>query len=275
MNILNRLLAYSPDIKQSWMLFGIYILCLVVSTAVTAIMRKTGIATPEWSWFFSGLLGFAILARIVVHLGKDADHVPVKPPRQPLLLWLLLIPFTLSIGIIVGPLTTWIPMPDLVKQMAEEVFQDNLPAFLRIAVLAPVCEEWLFRGIILKGLLIRNSPFKAIMWSSIIFGVFHLNPWQTVSAFFYGLAIGWIYLHTRSLRYCIFMHMANNAVMFFLTIGLFPDIPDDITLTDLAGGHYAYIVVIFVCALTMMWIKKTLISSGVTADKKIRNCNGT
>ncbi|WP_460577619.1 lysostaphin resistance A-like protein [Hymenobacter coalescens] len=83
-----------------------------------------------------------------------------------------------------------------------------------ICVAAPVLEELLFRGVMLPGLERNYGSGKAILQSSLLFGLFHLNPAQAVSAFLLGLLAGWVYVRTRSLAACIWLHFLNNAVAF-------------------------------------------------------------
>ena len=251
---MKRLLAYSPNLKQSWALVFIAMLCSAISyVAIGVIMQYAGAPVQEWRYLFESLLIFTVVAPLVVRFGRHGSYEPVASPRPSPLLWLLLVPFTLSISLATEPLAAWIPMPDILKQAFDDVFQKNLPGFLGIVVLAPVYEEWLYRGIILKGLLKHYSPRKAIMWSAVIFSVIHLNPWQGVSVFFGALAIGWVYWRTRSLWCCIFMHAVNNA-MSFLFIFFFPDARFDMTLVTLAGSYYIYLYVATLLVGVFSWI---------------------
>lgn len=84
--------------------------------------------------------------------------------------------------------------------------------YIKTILLAPVTEEILFRGIILSGFLIRFSPIKAILLSSLFFSFFHLNIFQFVTAFPIGLLIGWYYFKTRNLLSCIIIHSVNNII---------------------------------------------------------------
>jgi len=43
-----------------------------------------------------------------------------------------------------------------------------------VVVLAPLSEELLFRGVLLRGLLRRTSPGRAVLWSSAVFAAVHL-----------------------------------------------------------------------------------------------------
>jgi len=258
---------YNPNLAQSWMLFFTTILCILAAGGVIRIIiHVAGITTNEWVSLSSSALGFAAVALIVIRLGGGNDEAPVATTRLSPFIWLLLVPFIWSVSLAVTPLTMWIPMPDIIKQLFS--FQNNLPTFLSMVVLAPVCEEWLCRGVILKGLLAHYPPRKAIIWSAVIFGVLHLNPWQGISAFFGGLAIGWIYWRTRSLGYCIFMHAAKNA-MGFILIFFFPNISFDSTSIEPATGFHIYAAALFVCAITLAGINK-IISSGTTSDIRIR-----
>lgn len=266
---MNRLLAYSPNLKQSWMLLVIYIACLIPSHFASLIIRHTGAATTEWAELWGTILSFAFLVLIVVRLGKNDNYISTATLNPSPVIWFLLALFTVLINQAMTPLIAWIPKPDLIKRIMTEASQNNLTTFLGIVIIAPVCEEWLCRGIILKGLLTRYSPLKSILWSTIIFSVLHINPSQVVSAFFFGLAFGWIYWRTRALWHCIFMHTVNNAFVFLLMI-LFPDFPGNVTIADVTGINYIYIytAVLFTGVLSWIGIKR-IISSDTKRIKEL------
>ena len=45
---------------------------------------------------------------------------------------------------------------------------------ITVVLVGPLFEEILFRGMILDGFLKRYSPWKSILWSSVIFCLFHI-----------------------------------------------------------------------------------------------------
>jgi hypothetical protein len=118
-----------------------------------------------------------------------------------------------------------------------------------VAIAAPLCEEWLCRGVIAKGLLRHSTPAKAILWSAFIFALIHGNPWQAVPAFVIGLLLGYVYWKTRSLLPCIFIHFVNNGLSFLLLL-LYPALNADSTTHDLLGSHYweVYFLAVIVTA---------------------------
>ena len=88
-----------------------------------------------------------------------------------------------------------------------------------LMVVAPVTEECLFRGLILRGLLTKTNPMRAVVISALLFAAMHLNPWQMPGAFLLGIIFGWAYLRTRSLTLCMLGHGLHNS-MVLLAAGL-------------------------------------------------------
>ena len=78
-------------------------------------------------------------------------------------------------------------------------------------VIAPLTEELVFRGLILRGLLGRWRPAAAVTASALLFAATHLNPAQVPVAMLLGLILGWTYVRTRSLGLCVAGHALNNA----------------------------------------------------------------
>jgi len=133
--------------------------------------------------------------------------------------FVFLLPILLQFGLI-SHIVHLIPMPDLIKQMFYELGNDtSWPTLLTIVVLAPVLEELICRGIILKGLLKNYSPIIAIGISSLIFGIMHLNPWQFIGAFVIGIVNGWLFWKTKNIVLPIIVHFANN--LFFTFFGIY------------------------------------------------------
>lgn len=87
-----------------------------------------------------------------------------------------------------------------------------LSGFLLLVVVAPLTEEYLFRGMILRGLLTRHRTAVAIGVTALLFGLIHANPRQLLVGFVIGAVFGWWYARTRSLVPCLIGHAVFNAV---------------------------------------------------------------
>lgn len=96
---------------------------------------------------------------------------------------------------------------DLMNQLTD----DPVVMIITAVIMAPIFEEIIFRGIIQKGLMNKGiEPWKAILFSSIIFGVVHANPWQFVGAVLLGCVLGLVYYKTKSLLLPMLLHGFNN-----------------------------------------------------------------
>ncbi|WP_185852133.1 type II CAAX endopeptidase family protein [Blattabacterium cuenoti] len=103
-----------------------------------------------------------------------------------------------------------------IEEFLKEEIKNPIPFFSTTVLLAPICEEVLFRGIILNGMLKNKThPIKAILFSSFLFGLTHMNPWQFVGGIIIGSFIGFIYFITSSIIDCILLHIFNNAFAIF------------------------------------------------------------
>mgnify|MGYP000750589167 CR=1 FL=1 len=111
-----------------------------------------------------------------------------------------------------------LPMSQSDIDMFQRLMSGGVASFITLCLIAPVIEEMLFRGIFLRSFLHQYSARQAIVFSSALFGIAHLNIYQGVPAFLVGLMIGWIYLRVRSLWPCIIAHMAFNLSGYAITM---------------------------------------------------------
>ena len=88
---------------------------------------------------------------------------------------------------------------------------DTFSMFLYASLLAPLWEELLFRGYVLRSLRPFGKRF-AIWGSALLFGLFHGNLLQTPYAVLMGLLLGYVALE-YSLVWAILLHMFNNLVL--------------------------------------------------------------
>ncbi|MEN0052920.1 MAG: type II CAAX endopeptidase family protein [Mucilaginibacter sp.] len=132
--------------------------------------------------------------------------------------WLVPVVIISTLALVVGlqGISNLIPMPPSVQKFFAMAFKKDAFSVANIAIAAPVLEEILFRGMVLKGLLKNYAPLKAILISAIFFSLIHLNPWQAFPAFFGGLFLGWVFYKTRSIIPGMIIHATINTtgVMF-------------------------------------------------------------
>ena len=138
--------------------------------------------------------------------------------RAALLRSVSLKPLLLSVALVFSAIfalnifVQWFPLEDKLATQFDGLTHTFIGA-LTVSVLAPLLEEVMFRGAI-QGYMMRRvrNPWLAIVMASLVFGIFHMNPVQTVYAAMLGLVLGWIYYRTCSLLPVIAGHVLNNTL---------------------------------------------------------------
>ncbi|MDA0311276.1 MAG: ABC transporter permease subunit [Gemmatimonadetes bacterium] len=116
-----------------------------------------------------------------------------------------------------------IPIPwEFLEGLEELVTAESLPKLawllLVLAVTPAICEETVFRGVLLGGTR-SMEPWRVVLLNGIIFGVFHLS-FETVIQFLptasLGIVIAWAVWRTGSIWVGMIMHLLNNATIVVL-----------------------------------------------------------
>ena len=130
---------------------------------------------------------------------------------------LMLVPALVLVNsTLVSVVTQAFPLSDSDRALFERLGDSDLATTLLGCVIAPVVEEMLFRGVILRGFLQRYERSLAIWGSAALFGMAHLNIYQFVAALVLGAVNGWLYDRSRSLVPCIALHSAYNTALSLL-----------------------------------------------------------
>lgn len=114
-------------------------------------------------------------------------------------------------GLAISPdFTEWFFDEDLVTVVYptnRKLMIANILSIFSITIITPIFEEFFFRGILLTRWSIKWGTSKAIIFSSILFGILHTN---ILGAFFFGYVLVIIYIKTKSLYIPICIHILNN-----------------------------------------------------------------
>ena len=122
-------------------------------------------------------------------------------------LWLAL----LIVGII--QLFISIPCRTLISDNTTAGSVDSNVMIFGSIIVAPILEESIFRGVLLRGLLTRNSAPVSVILSSVIFALIHVHLFQVVPAFLLGLLFGIVFVRSHSLLYTMILHFAANSIL--------------------------------------------------------------
>lgn len=130
-------------------------------------------------------------------------------------LYLYLISIFIGILIVFNPALgsiSFFKIEDIIKY-ADSVMSKpvDVYVFLNLVIFTPIFEELLFRRIIFSGLKSNYNTVTALLLSSLLFGIFHID---FLDATVFGLWLGWIFLKTNNILLCIIVHSVCNLISF-------------------------------------------------------------
>ena len=134
------------------------------------------------------------------------------------------LPIALLLGIVIHPayvmLAGWIhaiypisqAATDSLKPFAQTVADAPwLYVVLLMAVLPAICEELAYRGFIFGGLVCGASPLRAVLVTSVVFGVSHSVLQQSIAATTMGMLLGYVCLRSGSVFPSMIIHVVVNS----------------------------------------------------------------
>ena len=222
------------------LLFTLAFACiqLFVSTLVTVVLQLSGHEDLLQSPYvlIGSMAAFSVITLVVflrLHWAEaSADYLRSRPLM--VILWSVLA----AMGAVVPSLAVQELMPELpnfIEDQMNGIINEHGGYFV-ICLLAPLVEELVMRGAVLRALLQWHSDrhWAMIAISAFLFALIHMNPAQMPHAFVIGLLLGWMYYRTGSIVPGVAYHWANNTVAYFL-YQLYPD--PDIRLIDVLGSQ--------------------------------------
>ncbi|MDH3270445.1 MAG: CPBP family intramembrane metalloprotease [Gemmatimonadota bacterium] len=185
-----------------------------------AALGEPGLLAAEWLLLFVPSALFVLVTRV-----DPIETLSLRRPRSRNVLGAsVLAAGALPLIWVVAWLQTFVlPVPVDVLEGLEQLVTADSPTrllwlLLMLAVTPAICEELVFRGVLL-GSTKTLTPWRAILLNGVVFGAFHLSL-STVVRFLptavLGCLIAWAVWHVGSIWIGVVMHLVNNASIVFL-----------------------------------------------------------
>ena len=208
---------------SDWNLLGLFAALLTADFAIQILIYA------QWGSYFvpalAGALFGVLMPLLALYLFRGLDVVAdfrLGPPD----------PANLVLAGLLA-LTTLVPT-SLLAELSLRLFpadpswaarlQESVPttdagraaALISAALVGPLAEEVLFRGLLLRLIERMRGPGTGLVLSAVIFGLIHLQPWLVFGLVGIGLVLGFVYLATRSLWACWVTHAVHNTIMLLI-----------------------------------------------------------
>jgi uncharacterized protein len=170
-------------------------------------------------------IGFVLVAILLARMGGRvvrAWQFGLRPPRLRRL-WTVLLPIALLLLFVIFSVIWAGLLHESTKEKLLEQLGANEGTTLLLlsaaltCVVAPVCEEFLFRGFIFTALRNWKGIWPAAILTGLLFGGVHVGSAPLVDLVplaFFGFGLCLLYRITGSLYPCIAAHSLNNSIAY-------------------------------------------------------------
>jgi membrane protease YdiL (CAAX protease family) len=117
--------------------------------------------------------------------------------------------------------------PPLEEMQRLEQYVDTAPlleGLIMLAVLPPLCEELLFRGVLARSLATRLPIWAAVGLSALLFSAYHLSLVQAPATFTLGLVFAMLAIRADSIVPSVIAHALNNAIAVLVSRDALPGV---------------------------------------------------
>ena len=219
--------------RAGFALFAMFVVSQILQGLAGTLMKRAWPTYAEdmpilyWVVLFAPLYlaALPVCLAILRKVPRDVEIAAQPAEGQPLgfFRWLRLLPvavFLMYCGSLIGTAFTLVIsklIPGggiLSEQNIDPLLElvggtDLLPRILVVCVIGPFVEEWVFRKQLIDRTRIYGEELS-VLFSAVMFGLFHGNLKQGVYAALLGLLLGYVYLRTRSILYSFGLHFCVN-----------------------------------------------------------------
>jgi len=194
--------------------------------AMLDYQKGTNLLSNTWINFISNICITAFIFYFGYKKAREKAHAnfstifAIKPFNPLIILSLIVVLPAMQylVGFLSAGVEKILPAPEWFWELFEKIIENRfgfMGALVKVAIIAPIIEESLFRGIIMHGFMRNYKNWYSILISALMFSIYHLNPWQMPYTFFLGLLLGWLMVRSKSLIVCIIAHSINNLIVLF------------------------------------------------------------
>ncbi len=207
-----------PSIGEAVTLLAVVLLVLFYgSLAIADAPVLVLVHTTQWGF----ILAPALVLVVVLGLSWRETFALRRPPARAMIAAIAcgLGTWFVALKAMEAAAGDWLPVPS--PQL--EAFAEALVAlggapetaallFLGAAVAPAICEEALFRGVVLQSLRRRLSPAAAVGLSALLFALYHLNLHQVPTTLVVGLLLGALTVTSGSIWPAVCLHLLHNGL---------------------------------------------------------------
>lgn len=212
--------------KQGGLFFSLLIslYCIVVFIGQVIIGALT---TPNTFLYFALGYAFPLLAltlTLLVYNLKNKEHKLFRFERKNLLVYapvsiLIALSMFFGLGFVSGVFVNFLSRLGITVSATELTIAnagEYIYFVIVVAGLPALLEELFFRRTLIDNFLGAGKIFS-VLFSALLFAIYHVSLAQLVYQFIYGAVLGLLYIKCKNVLPCIIAHFANNFMILTFT----------------------------------------------------------
>ncbi|MFT5433199.1 MAG: sodium transport system permease protein [Myxococcota bacterium] len=195
----------------------VFVLLFYGGQALQSWALLPGLAITQWV-----LIGLPCLALVKLRKSSLKDALGLRLPSTQGLLSGTLFGASLwyPIMLIAAALQSSMAAPDertqkMLEELSAQLLGPDNPTWLLLAIIAfspAVCEEFLFRGILLRSMVGRFKTRTVVLTTAFLFGAFHMSAIRFVPTAGLGIIMALLAIRTGSLLPSMVLHFLHNGL---------------------------------------------------------------
>lgn len=222
-----------PSLKSTSLfmlaVFGSYFFVQIIMVLLLQTLGLTDMYNENASFYYAFnavyeliYLGVPLLFMVLYYNGDRAYFLRINPMSGAELIITVVLGlfvfaaniFVTEINVILASFISEISIPQTPDVVS---MTDKLIFMLMLVVVAPITEELIMRGVIMRGLEGKSKWF-AIIVTGMFFGMIHLSYYTVAAKILVGILLCYIVYATGSVYSGIIVHMINNGISGLITI---------------------------------------------------------
>jgi membrane protease YdiL (CAAX protease family) len=185
--------------------------CVIAACSIAMFYLVAGMAEPGYGFVIAEAVLVVIPVTVASSRRLGLGALGIAPTRLVFVAAAVLIGATT--WYLNWRLVKWVRPPGNTDALDAETGRLSLGAVIvMIAMVPPICEEILFRGVLARGLATRLPGVVAIVVSALVFSAYHLSTLQAIPTFTLGLVLALLAIRADSVIPGIVAHALNNGV---------------------------------------------------------------
>jgi membrane protease YdiL (CAAX protease family) len=223
-------------------LLELLIVSLLISSIFGAIITLSGVDVEIGGTILFIILGLITVFYIWIRNGKRFSFdFNLRLPKIKWIFYSFLFVATLEVSLVypLSFLINFLIQKDQSQSSYIELF--SILAFAAVFI-GPLVEELIFRGIILNVLKVKYGNKLALIVSSVLFSVVHVNPNQIAVGLVIGFILGYIFILTNSLAFVILLHSMANLTNILIGKFFIKDVAKENLNSYMIYGEFSFFI---------------------------------